>query len=328
MERANAWGNFFIHTAGLNKVEIIASNYNSDDDKVCAVQYTHPQNQTCQKSQRMFLTAMEIARSINAHAVQDEPNISFCVGEIPGLLKYITSRKDGHAVLVWEHHEIVEILRKLGVSDIPKWPGKLNTRYDIGFMVDLAVDPTHRKLTVVCWDYVTQRSVCDSRMRDWLAPVSPIWMDSDMGVGKGTEMADDGTVDDANGSNDKGKLEEAVLAVSVCFALVWVIVIAAYGPISRIRRVRYLPSHRYSYTRDSASGWYYYSEVDSRDPGCGDRIRDVYCEMEANSAADNDLEPGSIGGGIDISGEYHSQYPRQHQYPNQYQWQQPYNSRY
>jgi len=117
-------------------------------------------NPTCQKSQRMWLTAHSIQTVLNG--TMNPP--SYCIGDGSKVIQEILRKRgDGTTdfVVVWEHEEIIEMIRSLGVS-IKDW--KKKELYDLVFMMDLDT----RTLYYQCVPMPKEGRHCLKATKQWL----------------------------------------------------------------------------------------------------------------------------------------------------------------
>lgn len=153
-ERANAWADFFL--SRVKNPVFFASNYH--ENKTCGIR-AHHYNRVCQKSQRMYLTAEAIQSVFPGAPIYTD----FCVGEKRRLVDNIRHVNATDTVLVWEHHEIVEIVRILG-HPLRKWRNRWIDEYSLVFMLDIKTNQ---------FDYACMDQICRQEIRDWLDPVLP-----------------------------------------------------------------------------------------------------------------------------------------------------------
>jgi len=178
-ERAEAWGDFFHRwTPPENKIGIYTSNYH--EKKQCEtpqypmVGYQKP-SQDCQKSQRMFYTAVSIDEEMRKKRPESPPELQmkYCIGEYRSMLDEIVDRNTEweDVIIVWEHTEIIEIIRSLGIS-ISKWKKRWRKEYSIVFLIEW--DEPRRKYTLQyqCFDFQRNRLECSLDIQKWLGSFS------------------------------------------------------------------------------------------------------------------------------------------------------------
>ena len=169
--RASQWHSYFAkYIEPKSKIQIYASNYN--ENLQCMMPpsffYDSMANTHCQKSQRMFITANTLYS--NLHSTHDHVNLisKYCVGEKRQLIDDIL-RDDTieDSIVVWEHHEIIQIIREFGIS-IDKWRNHFIDEYSLVFQID--VEP--RILHYDCFDFQSNQHPCPKSIDLWLTPVS------------------------------------------------------------------------------------------------------------------------------------------------------------
>ena len=160
--RNEGWARFFLYETEFP--QIYASNYNHNNNQMCMPIpddiITH--KKTCQKSQRMVLTAATIHQTMHLTA---PINTDYCIGEAPALIREIHKSKSKNIIVVWEHNEIVEMIRYLGFR-IPQWPHQLRNVYNIMFLYE------NDRLHYGCYDYLNNTITdCDWRVSRWLTDI-------------------------------------------------------------------------------------------------------------------------------------------------------------
>ena len=166
-DRAKNWHLYFQkYFTKKNIIEIYSSNYN--EKKVCLKDnnYQLNPNKSCQKSQRMFLTANYIQENLKQkYNVFKKNNLNYCVGEKNKLLKNIFKNDDilTDIVLVWEHKEIVKIINEFGIH-LSKWGNKYMDEYSIVFLIDVRT----KQLYYDCFDFVNNKTDCSEDIELWL----------------------------------------------------------------------------------------------------------------------------------------------------------------
>jgi len=165
--RADNWYYYFDRYLDKNdNIVIYSSNYN--EKKICIPflnsQYTP--NINCQKSQRMFLTAYYILNQLtnNKYHVKNNINLDYCIGYKPQLLNDIMkNKKINDVIVVWEHKEIIDIIRYFNIK-LTKWHNKFTNVYDLIFMIDVV----SKKLYIECYSYLTNGTSCNQDVQTWL----------------------------------------------------------------------------------------------------------------------------------------------------------------
>jgi hypothetical protein len=155
-KRAAAWADYF--RTHFTDAQIYTSNYN--EKKTCIVSAAKP-DRSCQKSQRMYLTAS----LIHTPLVSTLPlNTDFCVGDEQRIVEHIRNHRDAKEVLVvWEHKEIVHLIREFGIP-LSKWRNRFENEYTLVFMVDVKT----KQLYYDCFDFLEREKGCSPGIRDWL----------------------------------------------------------------------------------------------------------------------------------------------------------------
>ena len=157
-----------------NNIIIYSSNFN--EKKICIpyVNKHHEANRNCQKSQRMFLTAYSIQNKLtkNDYHVKKYINSNYCIGDKIKLLENIINNKSiKDAIVVWEHKEIIEIIRNFNIS-IKKWKNKFKDEYDLIFLID----NINKQLYVDCFNFVTNGTKCKKDLEIWFQDFNKIPM--------------------------------------------------------------------------------------------------------------------------------------------------------
>ena len=135
------------------RIQIYSSNFN--ENKVCIPHMKYNPNPTCQKSQRMFLTAYNLHKSFESNDIMSNINAKFCIGEYNALMNEIEDSTNKQIVIIWEHNEIIDIIRFLGIK-IDKWKNKFDDIYDIIFMID-----ENNDLYYDCYDFENNVTGCN-----------------------------------------------------------------------------------------------------------------------------------------------------------------------
>uniref|UniRef100_A0A6C0ERF9 Uncharacterized protein n=1 Tax=viral metagenome TaxID=1070528 RepID=A0A6C0ERF9_9ZZZZ len=166
---------FFYFKQYLNKdnnIEIYSSNYNEKIFCSLDVIPGYKPNNSCQKSQRMFLTAYYIQEKLitNNYKIYHKINLNFCVGDKNNLIKYINKNVNvNDAIVVWEHNELIEIIREYNI-DISKWRKRNNDEYTIVFLIDVKT----RQLYYDCYDFIKNTTSCSNKINKWLTKFKKI----------------------------------------------------------------------------------------------------------------------------------------------------------
>jgi len=153
-ERASLWHQYFEkYIQKQDKVKIYTSNFTPlKQSCINNINYQSEPNTNCQKSQRMFLTAYYLQNTFKYNMIDLSPtiNIDYCIGEKYKLLERILKEQlISDAIVVWEHKEIIDIIRSFNI-EIKKWKNKFKNVYNLVFMIDV-----QRKLLFYdCFDYV------------------------------------------------------------------------------------------------------------------------------------------------------------------------------
>jgi len=168
-QRAEKWHLFFDKNfESRNLIQMYASNFDySESCRTFEQNYmsSQPKNY-CQKSQRMYLTAYYIKENLEnlKHNVKSSIDTEHCIGEVHDLLYSINNNNHiSDAVLIWEHKEIIDIIRKFDI-DINEWTHDYKDVYDIVFMIDLK----KKKLYYECYDYRDSSMQCIPVIKSWL----------------------------------------------------------------------------------------------------------------------------------------------------------------
>jgi len=115
----------------------------------------------------MYSTAYYIKENLEnlkQYNVKSSIDTEYCIGEYRDLLHSIKQNKHvSDAVLIWEHKEIIDIIRSFDI-DINEWKDDYKDVYDIVFMIDLK----KKRLYYDCYDYRDSSIQCRSGIRSWL----------------------------------------------------------------------------------------------------------------------------------------------------------------
>jgi hypothetical protein len=169
-ERANAWHIVFDTLITESLLHIYAPS--ADYSTLCKPNLELMKDSSCQKSQRMGITAMLIQYNINIPATM---HFNYCSGDHHDLVQDINhnKKKIENALVVWQHSEMVDMVNDWGVS-LSSWPENLDDIYNLIFKLDFTSDPP--SLSYNCYDFQHDVMQCDDRVTAWLSgyPVFPV----------------------------------------------------------------------------------------------------------------------------------------------------------
>jgi hypothetical protein len=114
----------------------------------------------------MVLTAYSIHNQLtnNKYHVKNNIILNYCIGDKSQLLNHIMKNKNiNDAIVVWEHKEIIEIIRYFNIN-ILKWNNKFTDVYDLIFMIDVE----NNKLYIDCYNFITNGISCSQDVKTWL----------------------------------------------------------------------------------------------------------------------------------------------------------------
>jgi hypothetical protein len=178
-DRANHWYLYLKVFIDPLKLGIYTSNYN--EYKQCIIDKNFKTNPNCQKSQRMYLTANAIREQyINTDSSLLIPiNTNYCIGDYKDLLQEIKINTENYRdiIIVWEHNEIIEIIRDFGI-EIKKWHNRWDDVYNLIFMIDIE----QQKLYYDCYNFETDTYHCLDDIQDWLFYHDRIHNDIELGA--------------------------------------------------------------------------------------------------------------------------------------------------
>jgi len=161
-DRANHWYRYFADRIKHNQpLAIYTSGFN--EKRVCINNTRHLSTKYCQKSQRMYLTALAIQREIPQSILHS----SYCVGDYRRLLRDIRLSTLQNIIVVWEHNEIIQMIRDYGV-DISKWRNRFNNHYDIVF--HLVIQNKKVDFTYDLYDFANNMVGHKREVDAWLDP--------------------------------------------------------------------------------------------------------------------------------------------------------------
>lgn len=186
-QRAEAWGAYF-HTlltsaADQHKhvktdktvqdvvVYSALANYDKKKSKLCRADLYFPSKGSCQKSQRLAMTALLLHKHLEAApntspALVSSIEMKYCAEDTEKVLADVfdSQHKSRYAVVVWSREGIVDMLRSLHV-DISDWPKSLETVYDLVFRYDVV----SKKVSYTCYDFQKSSSQdCNAQIKTWL----------------------------------------------------------------------------------------------------------------------------------------------------------------
>jgi len=126
--------------------------------------YDSMSNTHCQKSQRMFITANTLYSNLQSIGYRVDQISKYCVGEKRQLIDHIL-RDDTteDSIVVWEHHEIIQIIREFGIS-IDTWRNHFIDEYSLVFQIHVE----SRILHYDCFDFQHQQQPCPKSIDLWL----------------------------------------------------------------------------------------------------------------------------------------------------------------
>jgi hypothetical protein len=131
-QRSKYWLPYFQNKINnKEKVQIISSGFN---DKYNCIDLSSYTKNSCQKSQRMFLTSHFIYSSMNKTYSVEYIN-HFCIGDTYKITNFVKNNPFD-TIIVWEHNEIIDIIRMFDYK-VDDWPNHLKNMYDIIFMMDM-----------------------------------------------------------------------------------------------------------------------------------------------------------------------------------------------
>lgn len=164
-DRSIGWANYFKDYLGNNnnRINIITSDFHSKTK--CVDKLNHTKN-NCQKSQRMLLTTYYLSKQLlDMNYKIDTINLNYCVGDSGKIFHHIQTMKNTNdIILVWEHHEIVDFIRKYNIK-IRNWKRKVKHNFDIVFMIDTKKN----KLYYSCYNYKEKtKNKCSRDVDKWL----------------------------------------------------------------------------------------------------------------------------------------------------------------
>lgn len=192
IERSNHWINFFEKYINFNSnVKIYTSKFNLYNlKKICfPVKINDHSNMSklffqvdknCQKSQRMYISANILSSLIyqkyNKNITLDS---EYCVGKISKLFEKIqldiTNSKISDGILIWEHKEIIDLIRLFGLK-LSKWNNNLSDQFQIVFKINFEF---HKPILYYdCYDYKINNIGCESKINSWLEKYSRVSIDN------------------------------------------------------------------------------------------------------------------------------------------------------
>ena len=188
--RSEKWADYFQkYIVYGTEINMLSSNYR-DTRKICIADtnYTNTTtNNRCQKSQRMALTTHYLTKKLLEHYTIynktqiERQNNPFCVGSSEKIVSYVKEKISSTSknknvnknvntntqfILVWEHNEIIDIIRQFGIH-IDKWKHKIKNNYDIVFLIDIE----KKQLYYSCYNY---NNTCSLYVDKWLSKFKKI----------------------------------------------------------------------------------------------------------------------------------------------------------
>ena len=161
-DRARGWAEYFKSRLTPSATGFVSSTYKSDQD-TCKKTAGTPTNtySACQHSQRMWLTASELVNQLGVS--ETSINTDYCTSDsMKDVAKLAEGQKEKEALIVWEHNQLVDIIKDLGVGKMSDWPDNLDDVYSLVFRVE------NGTMEYACYDYSNGSSECPSGVDDWL----------------------------------------------------------------------------------------------------------------------------------------------------------------
>lgn len=166
-ERAGNWNRLFDGALQGQNVTIYSPGAKYDSTTVCKPNIAITNTATCQKSQRMAMTARIIRYNLNSYA---DMEMNYCSGEYAQVVSDITkaAKTVENALVVWKHSEIVNMINLWNVPLTP-WPTTLDERFDLVFQLTFASNTdTNPTLSYNCFDFQNNVLQCDAAVQEWL----------------------------------------------------------------------------------------------------------------------------------------------------------------
>ena len=172
VDRAVGWAEYFKGHLSL-ATGIVTSNY-AEESNTCMKGVAPAQTDAkCQGSQRMFDTAFLLSQSMG-HPTS-AINVDFCSGldDTTEMAAYM-ARQPMAQLCVWEHKQIVDIIRAYGIN-LDSWPDSLSDTYNLVFRVQLGSSSSvggaangANTMQYACYNYKSGSPECDKGVADWL----------------------------------------------------------------------------------------------------------------------------------------------------------------
>lgn len=111
----------------------------------------------------MYDTAFLLAKEMS---YQGSISSKYCSGndDASKVASYAESQPQASQLIVWEHHQLVDIIRGFGI-DLSSWPSSLDDTYNIAFHVELSSPAV---LSYSCYNYQDGGNQCDPGVTLWL----------------------------------------------------------------------------------------------------------------------------------------------------------------
>lgn len=168
-DRANTWNRLFDAALEDKKLTLYSPGADYDTATQCKPNIKITNQSSCQKSQRMALTAKLINYNSNSEV---DVKMDYCTGQYQKVVSDITDAAADvqRALIVWQHTEIVSIINAWNVP-LTKWPTDLDLQFDIVFRLSFATDTdSHPTLAYNCYDYQRNVLSCSEAVKQWLQP--------------------------------------------------------------------------------------------------------------------------------------------------------------
>lgn len=177
-QRANAWSTLLDSLLLGKEVSIYSAL--ADYDTLCRPNVFYDKDKDCQRSQRLAVSAMYLNYNLNSSATMQ---LDYCVGDYQKIVNDITedAKTMNRGVVIWQHDEIIDMLRSFNVKNITDWPVELSNEYSIIFQLQFASDSDkYPIMTYNCYEFQYNRLHCSDSVVAWLgqfpqfnAPLSP-----------------------------------------------------------------------------------------------------------------------------------------------------------
>jgi len=154
-DRARNWANYPPFSSMQEPPIIITSSYRRNKEyPFCR-----------QRSERMYITSHILHDTLQ---LTSDVDANHCVGEGKHVLREIVAKKPKNVIVVWEHDEIIEMIRMLGIP-LTKWKNRWRDEYGIVFRIQLSDSST---LSYDCFSYTSPNTSCITKdmQQTWLAP--------------------------------------------------------------------------------------------------------------------------------------------------------------